>query len=177
MKFPISNFKFSILNSQFSTKRGFTLIELVVYFGIFSLLLIMLTNIFGASIATQLESESLSSVEQDSRYLLLKFSKDISEASSIVIPASPGNSASTLRIVVNGTNYDYALTNGNLILTNNSGANNLNNFNTTISNFSAARYGNINGKNTVTISFAITSKIRQSSGSETKTFTATFGTR
>src|SRR3990167_2127751 len=83
---------------------GFTLIELVVYFGIFSILLLIFTNIFTSSIAAQLESESLSSVEQDSRYLLLKFSKDVTKASSIVIPAAPGDNSSSLSLVIDGQN-------------------------------------------------------------------------
>ena len=173
MRFPNPTSKIQDLKS----KAGFTLIELIVYFGLFSLLLLILTNVFSTSIASQLESESLSSVEHTSRYLLLKFSKDIASASSIVIPAAAGDTSQTLRLVINGQNTDYALTNGNLTLTNNTGTYNLNNYGTSISNLQITRRGNINGKNTLTVSFTITSNVNQNNGLETKSFNATFGTR
>jgi type II secretory pathway pseudopilin PulG len=160
-----------------SSARGFSLVELIVYFGIFSILLLVLTNIFSTSISTQLESESLTSVEQDSRFLLLRLSNDIEKASSIVIPASAGNTSTTLQIVVNSQNYTYQVISGNLTLTTNSGTFNLNNYNTTISDFLVTRIGNINGKNDIKISFTITSKVRQNSGYESKTFNTTIGTR
>ena len=156
---------------------GFTLVELIVYFGIFSFLLLILTNIFSSSIASQLESESLSSVEQDGRFILLRLARDIQSASSIALPASTGSSAPSLQLIINGETFTYSLSNGNLILTNNYGSNQLNNFNTTISNINFSRIGNINGKNTIKTTLTITSKAVLNGTSESKLLETTTGTR
>jgi len=157
--------------------KGFTLVELIIYFGIFSFLLLILTSVFTSSLTSQLESESLTSVEQDGRFLLLRLSRDIQAASSITTPTTVGQSSSTLTIVKNGQNNTYSESGGNLILTNNDGANYLNNFNTTVSDLNFTRIGNLNGKNTVVITFTIRSKTQVNGVLESKDFRTTIGTR
>lgn len=158
--------------------NGFTLMELIVYFGIFSILLLILTSVFSSSISSQLESESLTNVEHDGRFLLMRFTRDIERSQSITIPASNGNSASTLTIVEdNGESFSYSLNNGNLNLTRDSGIYRLNNFGTTIENLNFTRIGNTNGKNTIKVSFTIKSLTLINGIQETKSFSTVVGTR
>lgn len=157
--------------------EGFTLVELIVYFGIFSFLLLILTNIFSSSLASQLESESLSSVEQDGRFILLRLSRDIQSADSISLPLATGDTNSSLQIIISGETYTYSLSNGNIVLSNNYGANQLNNFNTTISDLNFSRIGNINGKNTIKVNLTITSHAILNGQPESKLLESTIGTR
>ena len=158
-------------------KTGFTLVELIIYFGIFSFLLLILTSVFTSSLSSQLESESLSSVEQDGRFILLRLARDIQSASSITVPANPGSNSSDLQLTIDGQNYIYSLSGDNLILTNNNGVNNLNNFNTIVSDLAFSRIGNPNGKNTIKISFITTTKTNLNGVNEFKEFETTIGTR
>lgn len=158
-------------------QKGFTLVELVVYMGIFTILLFVLTSLFTSMLDTQLETNSLSSVQQDNRFIMTRLTRDIQAADSITIPATIGASTSNLEIVINGATYTYSLAGDNLTLVNGLGTNVLNNFDTSISNLSFLRLGNTAGKNTITVSLTSTSKTQKASGPEVKNIKFTVGTR
>jgi len=171
----IFNFQFSIFNST----RGFTLVELLIYMGILSILLVVLSQIFGSVLDAQLESESTSAVHRDGRFILSKLSYDIHKAQSIVTPAAIGNQSTSLQLTIEGINYTYTVSSGNLEITSGLETNNLNSGDTTVSNLTFTRIGNsvANAKNTVRITYTITSKIVRPKGMETKDFQTTIGIR
>ncbi len=173
----MTNIALKIVGNLRKRRGGFTLVELSVYFAIFSILLLILTSIFASSLESQIESESLSSAEQDGRFLLLRLSKDIQRAQDILSPSSIGSSSSMLELSIGSENYIYKLASQNLILEKNAEQNKLNNFNTTISNLNFLRLGNIGGKNTLTVSFTIESKTMLENRRETKNFKTTVGLR
>lgn len=151
-------------------KQGFTLVELLIYMGILSILLGILTNIFVSALDVQLESEATTSVAEDSNYILSKLTYDLHRAQSIAIPNTLGGTAGNFQIVIGGVNYTYNIDgNSNLVLTNNLGTNNLNGYDTSISNLSVTRLGNA-GKieDTLDISFDITSRVKRHKGFEAK---------
>jgi hypothetical protein len=162
------NFK----SAGWRTQKGVTLVELLLYMGIFTILLTTLTSIFVSALDVQSESQATSSVEQDGNYILAKLSYDIHRAQSITIPAANGATGNSFRIVIGGVNYTYSVDgNNNLILTENSGSYNLNNYNSGISNFSVTRLGNTGGvENALKISFIVTSRVKRGSGFETRDF-------
>lgn len=157
--------------------KGFTIVELLLYMAIFSLLLVFFVDIFSSVIRLQIENEAVSSVQRDGRYILTKFLYDIHSAQSMTVPAAVGQTTPTLTIAINGTSHTYSLVNGKLEVVNNFGANILNSYDTTLSNLSFFRVGNGGGKDTVTITYTLSSVARQKKGSETKTFQATMGIR
>jgi hypothetical protein len=137
---------------------------------------------FTAVFDIQLESQSTSSVEQDGRYILNKLSYDIKNAtgSGILTPTVGSQSASL--IISDGTNtYKYALNSGNLTLniTPANTTDQLNSVNTTISNLSFLRLSDtaLQGRNTITVTFTLDSKVRKRSGVSSETFSFTAGTR
>lgn len=157
--------------------KGFTLVELIIYMGIFSIFLLVLTTMFTTIFSSQFETNSITSTEQDGRFILRRLSNDIQGSSAINVPSTIGASSNTLQLVINGVTNTYSLDNGNLILVNEKGTNNLNNFDSTISDLSFLRLGNNGGKNTIKFSFTTTSKTLKESGPETKTYNMTIGTR
>jgi hypothetical protein len=154
------------------SQKGYFLVELLLYMGILTILLSILTSIFVSALDVQLESQGTSSVEQDGNYILVRLAYDIHRAQSISFPVANGDTASNFTIVIGAENYTYSVDgNNNLILTNNSGANNLNNYNSSISNFTIQRLGNAGGiENTLRISFTDTSKTKKVLGFEVKDF-------
>ncbi|CAN5209357.1 hypothetical protein BH09PAT2_BH09PAT2_05210 [soil metagenome] len=158
-------------------KDGFTLIELILFMGLFSVLMVVLLRVFTTIIEQQAEVESYSAVESDRLYLLSRLGYDIARATAITVPSAVGNQGQTLTLTIGGLNYTYTLTSGNLTLTTPSGTDILNQFGTTITTLNFRRLGNVNGKNTINFSMTIRSKISRPQGFETKTINTTFGTR
>jgi type II secretory pathway pseudopilin PulG len=160
-------------------KRGTTLIELVIYMGLLSILLLILTQTFTTIIQTRLDTESTSSVQQDGNYLISRFMYDISRAQAISTPSTFGT-GSSLVINIGGTNYTYTLSNGKLQLTNSNGTNDLNSYDTTVSNLQFTRIGNgitPQTSDTIKVNFTLTSIVTRSSGKETQNFEITVAPR
>jgi type II secretory pathway pseudopilin PulG len=156
------------LKQKSKKSGGFTLVELLIYIGIFSILLIVLTQIFVSTINAQLESEANSSVEQDSRYILARAMYDIQRASQIVLPANLGDQGNVLQLTINGVTYIYSLNDENLELSRTGTADRLNSYDTAITNLTIQRLGNLGGTNSVKIGFTVTSRIQMPSGPEIK---------
>ncbi len=148
--------------------RGFTLVELLIYSGLLIMLLAMLTRMFTGITDVQLESVATGAVEEDARYIYSRLSYDVSRATSVVTPSNLGDQTNSLTLLVDSIVTTYAISNNNLLLTNNQGANQLNSVGTTISNLSFRRLGNVGGKDSIQMTFTITSTTEQVSGPDTK---------
>src|SRR3989344_4943759 len=141
----IFNFQFSIFNLR-NSQKGVTIVELLLYMSILAVLLTILTSIFVSALDVASESQSASSVEQDGNYILSRLNYDIHSAQGINIPSVNGSSSASLRIVIDGINKTYSVDeSNNIILSDNSGTNNLNGYGTNISSFSITRLGNVGG--------------------------------
>ncbi len=157
--------------------KGFTLIELILFMGLFTIILGVLTNLFSVIIDTQSEVQSTSAVETDSKYIETRILYDIQRAESIDMPASLGAQTSSLLLTIDGAQYQYALSNGDLQLTANSSTENLNSFYTEVSSISFQRLGNIGGKHAIKLTFTINSKNETAAGQESKTIETMIGLR
>lgn len=161
------------------TKRtkGFTLIELSLFMGMFSIILLILLQIFTALMEKQLEVESTSAVESDRVYILSRLAYDITRADSITLPAAVGQQGDTLSLVIDGKNYTYTKTANNIILNTDLDTNTLNSFRTSVPDLRFQRIGNTGGKNAIHVSYTIESIIDTPQGRETKSIDTTIGTR
>lgn len=160
------------------SSAGMTLIELIIYMGLLSIFLVVLTSVFSSIINVQLESKSVSSVEEDGRYLLNRLTYDLRRASSITTPASIGGSGSTLALVIDGSTYTYSQSGTDLRLVSPAGTDIINSIDTQISNLNFTRIGNVSGKNTIVVSFTITSATKKMGDlAETKDIETTIGIR
>lgn len=157
-------------------KQAFTLVELLVYMGLLTTLLVILSQIFVSILEIRSESEAAHPLEQDSQAILARLNYDINRATSITTPINPGNTTSNLEIVVGPDTYTYQLNSNNLELVNNFGTNNINSSQTSITNLNFQRLGT-GGKDSIKIQFTIESKTRRPGGPETKTYQTTVGLR
>lgn len=170
------NGRWQMDNGKYS---GFTLVELLVYMGLLSILLVALTTIFTAIIDTQLNAQTTSYVSQDGRYIYSRFIHDVNNASSVQTPSSLGSTSASLVFTKDGSSVTYALSGGDLVMTDNTGSYNMNSFGTAISDFSVMRVGNTgvnNPKDTFQISFTVSGN-RPDSSPEVKEFQTTAGLR
>lgn len=169
----------SRIKKLFSLSSGFTLIELVIYIGVLSILLGAMTSIFTTIIDIQKESTATSSVDQDGRYILAKLLHDFQANTPVVIttPASLGVASNSLVLTLNNASPSATYSvNGsnNLILTDGNGSNQLNSSDTSVASFSATRIGTGGSSDTVQVNFTVTSRTLQRNGYESKSFTSTF---
>lgn len=158
-------------------KKGYSLIEILIYMALLGIFLFGLTQLFVSSLDLNIESEANSSVEQDGRFILSRFRYDFLQASSINSPGSHGASGILLQLTASGVNYTYAVADGNLTVSDGVNSYQLNSSRSLVSDINFLRLGNIGGKNTITVSFTLTSIAAQVKGPETRTYNLTFGIR
>lgn len=151
-------------------RTGFTFIEILIYMGLMTVLFTVLGTIFLQILDMQQESESTSFMEANGRYVLSRLAYDIRRASAVTAPAL-GVTSPSLALVVGGTTYTYAVNGDHLDLTVNAVTDQLTSYGTQISNFSVTQLGTVSGKNTLKVSFDITS------GTETQNYSTTVGRR
>lgn len=175
-----SHWKFKIGNSKLeipALQAGFTMIEMLMYMGLLSLLLVVMVNLFASSLDAQLESGATSSVDQDETFILQKLTNDIHKAQSITQPQLGATPSGILQLFIDGITYTYATGSGLLTIASASASNSLNSFNTTTSFASFQRLGNNGGKNAIQIILTIKSSAMRGSGTETRTTQTTVGLR
>lgn len=160
-------------------RKGFTLVELIIYLALFSVLLAITTSLFGDSLQVSSESNAVSSVSQDARFILSQITGNVRKASDITQPSTNGAAASTLALVVDGIpNTYYVDENYNLILASGSAYYQLTDYNSSISAFSVTRLGNPSGiETTVQIIISLQSRIKNATGYETETLQTTIAKR
>lgn len=160
--------------------KGFTLTELIVYMALLIVLISALSVMFSEILDSQLESESVSSIDLDSRYIIAKLMFDMHQMQiqspvndSIIEPSFAGSVSSTLIFTANSINYKYDIDNGFLELNNNFGVNRLNSINTAVSGLRFTRIGSGLGRDTIRINFTLTSNIKRKGGPEIKNYQTT----
>ncbi len=171
-----------IINTDKNKKKGFTLVELIIYMGLLSALLVILSQVFTSIISAKLDSESRASIDQDATYLISKLTYDISRATAISSPSTftACTSSCSLQISIGGVSNTYSINSGNLRIVNNLGTNVLNGYNTSITAFNLTRIGNgvtPTNTDTIKINFTIQSDVIRSSGNEVKNYEITVAPR
>lgn len=173
----MKNLKLKIQNSKLINtfgEKGMTLIELLLYMGLLSIFLVILTDIFVSILEVGNESDSTSNVEQDGRFVLARLSFDIRRATTVTVPAQD-----QLQLVISGTPYTYSFSGGNLKI---DASDNLNSSETTVTANSLnpifQKISNPSGvEDTVKIELKVESRIQQPGGPISQVFKTTVGKR
>src|SRR5438045_832261 len=98
-----------VMSLRGRNEKGFTQIELLLSMVILMILISVLTTVFGQILDVQLDSKSVSSVDQNGRYILARLIHDTQSAQSIASPSAVGQSSTTLKLLVNSINYTYSV--------------------------------------------------------------------
>ena len=166
---------FKKINSQ----KGFTLVELLLYMGIFAIILVVTLQMFGSVFEAHLESQANSDVGADGRFILNRFIYDMNRAQNISTPSSAGSASDTLSILIDGSTFTYGVSNNNLILqdSGNNTSDQLNSEGTDVSQISFIRLAGGDGKDVIQLSFTLTSKVVRRTKKEVMDFQTTGGLR
>ncbi len=171
-----------MINNLFGKfNKGATLIELLIYFGILSILLVIVIDLMLQTGEFSLETESRSSLQNDARFIANRLSFDIHQADSVTSPANLGDSSSTLTFTVGTETHTYTLSGTNLEYQETVGLNtetaNLNSNRIIINSLTFERLGNPGGNPTIKITLELEATKSEKGGPKQKTFEVLVGTR
>jgi type II secretory pathway pseudopilin PulG len=158
-------------------QQGFTLVEMLVYFGVLTIFLFVMTTMFTNILDMQLDSEADSNVANDARYIYERLAYDINRSESIVSPSQIGSSSAMLQLLIDGSPVTYSVQNGILQAQTGSDTVNLNGFDTTTSAVSFTRVGNISGTSGVSLDLTVVGKTQKQSGTSSKEIQTMIGER
>ncbi len=158
-------------------KKGFTILEFMIYSAILGIFLMVLTTLFTSTLDLQLESEANTDVTSDSRYIFSRLSYDMGRSSDIIIPATLGEETSTMQLVIDGNSYTYAINNGVLEVTSGVDTDRLHSTGSVISDIHFLRLGNEEGKHSLRIRFTVTSVSDLPSGPKEQEYQTTITLR
>lgn len=151
--------------------------ELLIYMGLMSIFLYVLTQTLLTILENQTESRQVSMVDLDGRFLMAKLAYDLHKSNLVSLPVY-GQSGAEATAVIDGIIYTYGLdANNNMQVIDPGGAYQLNGFDTKISNLTFENLGNFGGNASVKISFTVSSRTTSSVGNRPKNFQITSGQR
>jgi hypothetical protein len=149
---------------KYKMQKGVTIVELLVYICLLSIFMLVLVDVFVTILNSKLETESISTLNQDTRYIYSRLAYDIANADSATVP-NPGS----LNLVTGGVSYNYSLdANGKLLLNGVS----LNGLDTKVDDISFVEIGN-----TIKVSYTVESLVKLPSGEQTRIIETTVGLR
>jgi hypothetical protein len=93
-----------------NNSKGTTIVELLIYLALLSVFLTVLLDVFVTTLGFKLQSESTSTLNQDTRYIFEKISYDIYNADSFTVPTS-----GELDFVYGGQINRYTVNGGDLL--------------------------------------------------------------
>lgn len=97
------------------SRAGFSLLELLIYIAILSLITLVIGNAFVSFNRSRGQVEARSEVNTALRFAIEKMAQDIHAASSATTPATAGATSSTLVLSVSGTTVSYCVVNSQLL--------------------------------------------------------------
>jgi Tfp pilus assembly protein PilW len=146
-------------------RHGFTFIEILIYMGLVSVFLVILTNMFITLLETQLETTGSSAVDQDGQYILARLNYDLHRAGNIITPSAAGETANTLSLNINGVTYTYSLSGQKMQLSDSVNTYLLNSYAADTTVFSVTRLGFDAGTPSAQISLSLQSEDISGTGS------------
>jgi type II secretory pathway pseudopilin PulG len=171
----LKNLKIKIKNSD----KAFTLIELLLFMGIFSILMITMLELLTSIFDVQLESQSTAAVSRDAGFILSRLTYDVNSSTGILTPVT-GSQSATL-ILTKGTDiFTYSLIGSNLTLKDGDlgTTEQLNSIETSVTNLNFLRLSATgSAESTITVSFTLKSNTVRRGGVQIQNFKETVGTR
>lgn len=157
--------------SKPTLQQAFTTIELALYIGLMSIVLLLVSRIFTQALDVSQESRTVSVVERDARYVDARLRYDTSRANSVVVPASAGATGSQLQLQIGPATTSYTVSSGVLYLD----GNRITTPQTRVTAISFARVESVGGTPSVRVVYTLESiEARVGVGVEQSTFQTSY---
>ena len=95
--------------------KGFTLLEVILYVAVVSIVALAVTSIASSVNSGQGRTMAESAVNSTLRFVTNRVDQDIRSASSVTTPSSAGSSSATLVLVVGTDTVTYSISNNQLV--------------------------------------------------------------
>ncbi|MFA5776466.1 MAG: hypothetical protein WC988_02845 [Patescibacteria group bacterium] len=158
-------------------KKGVTLVELLIYLGLATIMLVILSELFVSILNESVETQNYSMVQTDGRYITARLRYTVNNADSITTPANLGDTSSELTTVNGGSQFHYYVNGEKLYLNDGTGDYLMSNLDTKITDLVFSRQGNVAGKPVVSISFTASSGVSNTAQYESQNFVGAGGLR
>jgi type II secretory pathway pseudopilin PulG len=156
---------------------GFTLVELLLYLGLVSIFLVLMSGIFFSTLEVETRTYNMTDITTDGQFIINRLNYDVMRATEIVLPTDPGDTATVLQLLIDGENYIFDVDNGILEVTNSNGTFALNSNDIQVTNISFTRLGNLSGRNSIDINLELTTVAEETSGPRSEIFNTTISLR
>jgi len=161
-------------------QKGTSLIELLLYFALLSIVLALAADLMIRSGEFSLESAAKNDLQEEARFAMNRIAYDVHRADSVIFPAAPGQLATSLWLDINGVVKVYYVLDSKIQLySNDTGTwtQVTSDSVTTPTSFTFDNFSNAGGKPTIKITFTLKSTTSQKGGSRSKTFESVVGLR
>lgn len=141
-------------------QKGTTLIEIILYIALLSIISLVVIDLLISSGSLQLETEEQSNQQQNAAYISQRLTNEIRQADSVLNPLTVGQTSTSLSLINNSETHSFSLNSTNLEYQKTIGTStttaDLNNSEVAVSNFLIQRLGFVAGKNSFKINFTLT---------------------
>jgi len=161
---------------RIGNKKGFTLVETLVYFTLLSIILLILTDLFLTISDSFLEARARGKLEIEGERTLRRMTYDIRRTDSVISPPNPGDISSTLELDVNGITLIYSL-NGSTIELDDGSVNSVTGNPILVQQLTFANVSTASAKPTIKINFSLESTTTTKAGAESMDFETVVSTR
>lgn len=172
------------LSYLIKNNKGVTLIELILYFSLLSIVLLIAVDLMIRSSEFGLESNAKNNLQADANFINQRLASDIHRANGIDNPVNLGDFGSTLVLSIGSEIHTYDLVGSNFQYTRETPpprattqTTNLNSNLTKVNSVSFERIGSTGGNHTVKIIFEIEDLKGKKGGPIRKTFETAIGIR
>lgn len=151
------------------------MVEILIYIGLLTLFLTVLTTLFVSIFKVQLTTQATSGLTQDTRFIIARMGYDIENAKSVSVPSALGQTANSLTFKDSGNNtFTYSLdVNNNLTLN----GTRINGLDTSISSIAFQMIGTDITKPTIQVKFTISSNVIDKNEPRSQVIQTTYGLR
>lgn len=160
--------------NKIRSQKGTSLIELILYIALFSIIIIVVVDLLITSGSLKAESESQSGLQTDAELITSRLSYELRNADSVTTPNVIGQTTNTLVVTTGAESQSFSLAGDNLFYQKTVGATttsaNLNTNLTKVSNLSFQALGFVGGKLSIKASFSLTETKATQQGNQTKNY-------
>lgn len=165
-------------------QNGFSLVELLLYMGLTSLLIGLMSQVFLAIVGLRVESANTSGVQQDGRFIMTRLNYDI-KRSDIILSPELGVASNSMTLVISEAGvpqtYRYEWDGQNLIVSSAGAGTQLNSNKSVITEFLLTRIGNSavleNAADTLSIQLGLAGNSALEAGQQSLRMQTTVGQR
>lgn len=100
------------MQKKLGKKDGFSLLELLLYITIISIVTLIVAGTFVSFNRGRGQVETKSEVDSAMNFAIEKISQDVRSATAVTVPATAGTSADNLALTISGTTVNYCLVSG-----------------------------------------------------------------